>query len=126
MTYWDKAALAAAGIIEAVAMAGVQISTIQSQKFARGTTSSPGGMALVGEEGPEMVNLPRGSQVQTAAQTRQFIGGTNISPTLIIHGNADDSTVNKIENVLVDFARNFEDSIRSGHTDLSRIGIATV
>lgn len=31
--------------------------------FANGTNFAPGGMALVGERGPEIVNLPRGSQV---------------------------------------------------------------
>lgn len=32
-------------------------------KFAGGTSFAPGGMALVGERGPELINLPRGSQV---------------------------------------------------------------
>lgn len=31
--------------------------------FAEGTTFAPGGLAVVGERGPELVNLPRGSQV---------------------------------------------------------------
>lgn len=31
--------------------------------FASGTNFAPGGMSLVGERGPELVNLPRGSQV---------------------------------------------------------------
>ncbi|HMR51183.1 MAG TPA: phage tail tape measure protein [Amaricoccus sp.] len=31
--------------------------------FANGTPFAPGGLALVGERGPELVNLPRGSQV---------------------------------------------------------------
>ena len=31
--------------------------------FAGGTNFAPGGMSLVGERGPELVNLPRGSQV---------------------------------------------------------------
>ena len=31
--------------------------------FATGTSSAPGGLAWVGEKGPELVNLPRGSQV---------------------------------------------------------------
>jgi len=31
--------------------------------FATGTNSAPGGLALVGERGPEIVNLPPGSQV---------------------------------------------------------------
>lgn len=32
-------------------------------QFAGGTNYAPGGLALVGEKGPELVNLPRGSQV---------------------------------------------------------------
>ncbi|MFI3904331.1 hypothetical protein [Ochrobactrum sp. S1502_03] len=32
-------------------------------KFAKGTNAAPGGVALVGERGPELVNLPRNSQV---------------------------------------------------------------
>lgn len=43
--------------------------------FAVGTRYAPGGMALVGERGPEMINLPRGSQVIPAAQTSQMMGG---------------------------------------------------
>jgi hypothetical protein len=31
--------------------------------FAGGTRNAPGGLALVGEQGPEIVNLPKGSQV---------------------------------------------------------------
>lgn len=31
--------------------------------FASGTNSAPGGLSLVGEKGPELVNLPRGAQV---------------------------------------------------------------
>ena len=35
----------------------------EGHAFAQGTSFAPGGMALVGEMGPELVNLPRGSQV---------------------------------------------------------------
>jgi tape measure domain-containing protein len=31
--------------------------------FASGTDSAPGGLSMVGEKGPELVNLPRGAQV---------------------------------------------------------------
>ncbi len=31
--------------------------------FATGTNSAPGGLALVGERGPELLNIPRGAQV---------------------------------------------------------------
>ena len=34
-----------------------------------------GGMALVGENGPELVNMPRGAQVFPAAQTAGMLGG---------------------------------------------------
>lgn len=44
-------------------------------EFARGTDFAPGGIALVGEEGPELVNLPRGSRVNTASETRDMLGG---------------------------------------------------
>ena len=43
-------------------------------QFAAGTGAAPGGMALVGERGPEMVSLPKGSQVAangSAAFNRQ-------------------------------------------------------
>lgn len=40
--------------------------------FASGTSSAPGGLALVGERGPELVNLPRGSQVISNAALRRL------------------------------------------------------
>jgi molecular chaperone GrpE (heat shock protein) len=43
--------------------------------FANGTNFAPGGLALVGERGPELVNLPRGSQVIPNSQLREGGGG---------------------------------------------------
>ena len=43
--------------------------------FATGTSFAPGGLALVGERGPELVNLPRGSQVFPNGQTERMLGG---------------------------------------------------
>lgn len=43
--------------------------------FARGTNYAPGGLALVGEEGPELIELPRGSKVHTAQQTERIMKG---------------------------------------------------
>jgi phage-related protein len=42
---------------------------------ARGMSSAPGGLTMVGERGPELVNLPRGAQVYTAGQTARILGG---------------------------------------------------
>ena len=48
---------------------------VGAAKFAKGTMNAPGGMALVGEEGPELINLPARSQVYTASQTKNILGG---------------------------------------------------
>ena len=54
-------------------------SIAQLPKLASGATNFPGGMALVGEQGPELVNLPRGAEVYTAGQTKDMLaGGQNI------------------------------------------------
>lgn len=45
-------------------------------RYARGTSYHPGGMALVGEEGPELVALPAGSRVYSNAQTQGMTGGS--------------------------------------------------
>lgn len=39
------------------------LSKIKIPGFAQGTKFAPGGLAMVGEKGPELVSLPRGSQV---------------------------------------------------------------
>lgn len=51
----------------------VTINPPNIQRLARGTQSFGGGLALVGEVGPELVGLPRGSSVTTAADTRRLL-----------------------------------------------------
>jgi len=47
--------------------------------FAGGTNFAPGGLAVVGERGPEVVNLPRGSQVYpTGSSPMQITQNNNI------------------------------------------------
>jgi len=69
----NPAASIAVGI--ALVALGQALSNLSTNKFAVGTNFAPGGMALVGERGPELVNLPRGSQVVPAAQTSAMLGG---------------------------------------------------
>ena len=57
--------------------------------FAEGTRSAPGGLALVGEKGPELVNLPRGSQVipNDVLKNSGSIGGSIVySPAIDARG----------------------------------------
>ena len=79
-------AIAAAKILGAA-----QIATIAATPFARGTSYAPGGVALVGEQGPELINLPRGSQVFPTPQTHQMLnnigqGGVNVTGEFRIQG----------------------------------------
>lgn len=61
--------------------------------FAAGTKSAPGGLALVGERGPEVVNLPRGSQVIPNHKIGSAMGGSNVAFHSTMHitvaGNGD-------------------------------------
>ena len=59
-------------------------------KHARGTSFAPGGITLVGEEGPELVQMPRGAKVFTADKTKQILSMSKI-----------DSQINN------DFSKNF-------------------
>ena len=68
--------LAIAAGVALVTLGSLIKSSLSSQnRFAVGTRNAPGGLALVGERGPEMINLPRGSQVIPAAQTSNMLGG---------------------------------------------------
>lgn len=46
--------------------------------FAKGVRNYSGGMALVGEEGPEIVNLPRGSDVFTNGESKRMVRGGDV------------------------------------------------
>lgn len=47
--------------------------------FADGTESAPGGLAMVGERGRELINLPKGSQVVPNFRTEQMLSAQNAS-----------------------------------------------
>lgn len=56
---------------------------------ANGTNYWRGGPTLVGEYGPELVNLPRGSSINTNAQTQRELSssGTTVNCPVTIQGN---------------------------------------
>ena len=74
-------------------------------KFAGGTNFAPGGLSIVGEYGPEVVELPRGAKVHTAGSTQAMVQGLaqraasvsagevvnfHYSPTYHLQGTADE------------------------------------
>lgn len=67
----------AAGIIGGIALiaAGAALKSIEIPAFAAGTIGATGGLSLVGEFGPELVNLPAGAAVSSASKTKGMMGG---------------------------------------------------
>lgn len=61
-------------------------------KAANGTINSPGGLTWVGERGPELVNLPRGSQV-IPAHRAQSMGGSGVTVNVDARGSSDPAAV---------------------------------
>jgi hypothetical protein len=51
----------------------------QIPSFATGVTNFSGGMALVGERGPELAMLPQGTSIKTAQETNNILGGGSSS-----------------------------------------------
>lgn len=83
--------------------------------YASGTTSAPRGVALVGEEGPELVYFRGGERVLTAQQTKVEMGRSNYSTTATapvnitfnVSGTTDASTIQELRR----FASDFEDRV---------------
>jgi len=47
--------------------------------FAEGTDNAPGGLAMVGEKGPELVYLPKGAQVTPNNRLNSIAGGGGVA-----------------------------------------------
>jgi hypothetical protein len=75
---------AGVALMIAAAVAKNYISSGMTNSYATGTTFAAGGMALVGERGPEMVNLPRGSRV---TPNYMMGGSSQVEVVGIISGN---------------------------------------
>lgn len=81
-------------------------------RYATGTRNARSGMALVGENGPELVNLRGGERIYTNGQTRSLLGGDSISIGQI---TIDAKNVKEF-NDIVNIARNEAVSMRQGVT----------
>lgn len=67
------------------------------QRYATGTNYAPGGLAMVGERGPELVRLPRGSKVSTANETKDMLRNQQVNNTYItVQGNIDSDLYDEI------------------------------
>jgi phage-related tail protein len=74
--------------------------------FASGTDNAPGGLSWVGENGPELMNVPKGSQIIPSSVSRQITGGGSTTVQYNIDASgADSGTVARIQTVLAQHAR---------------------
>lgn len=64
----------------------IQSKISQTKAFATGVRNFGGGLALVGERGPELVDLPKGAGVRTNAQFNAMGGSQVFIPELVIRG----------------------------------------
>lgn len=61
--------------------------------YASGTRNHPGGLSIVGEKGPELLNIPRGSQIVPNSQMGSWGGGSTVVNII----NNSDAQISKRE-----------------------------
>lgn len=84
-----------------------------TQYYASGTDYAPGGKAWVGENGPEILEIPRGSRVISAEESRRTSGGDTYNMYAQI--NAKDI---KEWNDVVSFMQQGKQAVRAGRSRL--------
>ena len=88
---------------------GASTQNISRPKYnARGTDYFEGGETWVGEAGPELVRLPRGSRIMSSSQSKSVAGDT-----YIINVNADIEKISSVQK-LVEMAKNERLALRVG------------
>jgi hypothetical protein len=89
-------------------------------KNANGTTNWRGGLTMVGERGPELVNLPRGSQVVDAQTTagRMGVGDVVQHFNFNLAANGDES----VRRIVAQAAPQIVEAAKSGVLDARRRG----
>ncbi|MHC2298145.1 phage tail tip lysozyme [Rhizobium mongolense] len=90
--------------------------------FADGTNYAPGGLAIVGERGPELVNLPQGSQVfntnksrdMMAANSNSGLSGGGMMNVNIQGANGDDHVRTLVQQGVGEALREYNEQQRRG------------
>ena len=91
---------------------------------ALGSSSFVGGLTWVGEYGPEVVNLPRGSQVLSKNKTESLTGMSFTNNFHItIQGNAEEKVV---KNAVTDSMKEFERKFNIMMNNRKRLGYSTI
>ena len=78
-----------------------------------------GGLTLVGEQGPELINLPRGASVTPAYKTEQMLNSANTTPqqiSVIVQSVLDGK-------VLAETVTPYTDIVSGSRLNLSKRGV---
>jgi TP901 family phage tail tape measure protein len=68
--------------------------------FADGVRNFAGGWAMVGEQGPELMHVPKGSDIYSAPRTRSILN--NMTPNKMITSNNRQENVNLYGDIVID------------------------
>lgn len=90
--------------------------------YAGGTDYAEPGWALVGEEGPELVQMRGGEKVYTAAETGSMLGGSKItiSPSFVINGDVSADTEQKLRGCMDQLVDMVKDALDEEKIDKRR------
>ena len=87
------------------------------KSYATGTVYHPGGLAMVGENGRELIDLPRGARVYTNRETENMLRGDNSRGGQVINNYYATIDASKVKD-FVDVSRAF-----STYTQTTRMGV---
>ena len=68
--------------------------------FADGVRNFAGGWAMVGEQGPELMHVPKGSDIYSAPRTRSILN--NMTPSKMVTSNNRQENVNLYGDIVID------------------------
>lgn len=86
-------------------------------KFASGVRNFKGGLAIVGEKGPELIRLPKGSDVFTANNTQSMLSNINM-PLKDMYKNALRNNIGTFSGT----SSNVTFNINASHMDVDQLG----
>ena len=69
--------------------------------LATGVTGFAGGFAVVGEKGPELAWLPRGTNVANADQTRSMMGGRSVTNNVTVNNPVPEPASSSVQRTLL-------------------------
>ncbi len=84
---------------------------------ATGTSGFEGGLSMVGENGPELVEMPQGAKVHTSDATKGMMGGVTFAPVIDARGaslEAVQELKGQLNGLIMNMQQIVENAVREG------------